>query len=59
MVLLAVSSMSINQHYVLNKESLNRNAQSKVRFWLVENVTRGSQEPNAVFTQGEVVQCLW
>lgn len=31
MALLALSSMLMNQQYALNKGSLNRNAQSKVR----------------------------
>lgn len=51
-VLLAVSSVFINQQYILNKVPLNRNTSNRVLYWLVhkKNVTRGLQEPNIVFS---------
>lgn len=45
----AGSAMRTNQRYAFNKGSSNRNTQSKVRRWFVdENETGGSQEPSPV-----------
>ena len=62
-VLLAVSLMSKNQQYVLNKMSLSRNTPPFTQTWNKaayrlddENITaRGSQEPNSLFPLGVMV----
>ena len=54
MVLLAVSSMSVDQQCTLNKVSLNRNTQ-ETRL-CIDQVTRRSQELNLVFLPGAVFQ---
>lgn len=50
-VLLAMSSMFMNQHCILNEVSLSRNIH-KARIcidWLTKNVPRGSQNPALYF----------
>jgi len=58
-VLLHVSSRLLNQQYILNKVSLNHNAPKTrlcVDLLMKMVVTRGSQEPNFVFSLGVMVQ---
>lgn len=45
MVLLALSLMLMNQQYILQKVSSNRNTHGLTD----ENVTRGSKKPNTLF----------
>ena len=53
LLLLAVSSMSMNQQNILNKVSLNRNTYDS-KYWLVNGHVvrkRGLWEPNTAFPQ--------
>lgn len=52
---LVMSSMLMNQQYMLNKVYLNRNTQNQSYVWSVENVMiRDLQEPNPVFPQEQL-----
>ena len=54
-----MSSMLMNQQYVLNKVSLNRNTMKASYILEIDEnvVTRGSEEPKPVFALGVLVQC--
>ena len=52
-----MSSVLMNQQYILNKASLNKltHKKSKVMYWLVDE-NNILQEPNPIFPLGTVIQ---